>query len=93
MDRPPHLRVKPNSEPAKCPHCLRVIFSRRSAKCEWCNEPLPEELLLTEDEKEAIDAELAEMAQDRQERKAKEEEEREKQRRNAASSGMIFTGL
>ncbi len=37
-----------------CPHCCRIITNRKNNICEYCKEILPEELLLSEEQKEAL---------------------------------------
>lgn len=39
----------------KCPKCKRLLYTRQSKKCQFCGAELPEELLLTEEEKEKYD--------------------------------------
>ena len=40
-----------------CPECSRTIFNRRNKRCEFCGAVLPESLLLTRAEMDAIDHE------------------------------------
>ena len=38
-----------------CPSCERAILSRRNKRCSFCQEPLPDELLFTPAQVEAIE--------------------------------------
>ncbi|MDH3590413.1 MAG: hypothetical protein OER88_00945 [Planctomycetota bacterium] len=41
----------------KCPSCSRTVFNRRRKDCEFCGAAIPKELLRTDEEQAAIDAE------------------------------------
>lgn len=38
-----------------CPNCERPIYNRRVTKCEFCSEPIPEELLYSAEELKQLD--------------------------------------
>ena len=65
-----------------CPHCHKVLYSRRP-RCEHCGETLPPEYLIPDPNeealKEAIEESKAYLAQRRKEEE--EEEDEEEQRR------------
>lgn len=42
----------------QCPNCNFPVFNRRVVKCESCKEPLPQEMLYSKEQAEAIDAEF-----------------------------------
>ena len=42
----------------KCGACGRIIFNRRLTACEFCNAPIPKELLYTDEERRKIDREV-----------------------------------
>lgn len=70
-----------------CPSCHRLLYSRRHKTCGFCGEKLPAEVLFTEEEIAAIDAEQKAMAIRRAKAKAKEEEEKKNQ---AAGDGGMY---
>jgi hypothetical protein len=76
MIEPRRVRIELASEPRRCPACQRVIYQRRRPICEFCDEPIPEELQLSEAEVGAINVELAEMQLRRQQDKEREEEKK-----------------
>ena len=41
----------------KCPSCRKTIFNRRIPNCEFCGFKLPEELILSEQDKESLNKE------------------------------------
>jgi hypothetical protein len=84
MIEPRRVRIELASEPRCCPACQRVIYQRRRPVCEFCDEPIPEELQLTEAEVGAINVELAEMSLRRQQEKEREED---KKRQRGSSDG------
>jgi hypothetical protein len=84
MIEPRRVRIELASEPRRCPACKRVIYQRRRPICEFCDEPIPDELQLTDAELGAINVELAEMNLRRQQEKDFEEE---KKRKRSASTG------
>ena len=57
-----------------CPNCMVKIVMRRLGYCTTCKEPLPEEMLLSKEEIEALEKEEAEIRKRREEREKKEEE-------------------
>lgn len=71
-----------------CPHCHRLLYSRRHPLCGFCGGKLPAELLFTAEEIAALDAEKEELAKRRAKAKAKEEEEKKQQA--ASDSGMFI---
>jgi hypothetical protein len=46
-DTPLVRRIGPARQPARCPECHSVIYSRRHRFCGFCNHPLPDHLLFT----------------------------------------------
>ena len=36
--------------PFYCPHCARTLTNRKLKKCEWCLFPIPDELLLNDEQ-------------------------------------------
>lgn len=42
----------------KCPSCGKMVFNRRLENCEFCNAPLPKEIVYTPEERERIDREI-----------------------------------
>ena len=62
-----------------CPHCNRLIYSRRRKHCDFCGNELPPECLFSEDEIEELDRQRQLLAERRAAFKAKEEEEKKKQ--------------
>ena len=53
--------------PTDCPHCGRRIYARAGARerCEWCEQPLPDEYRYTDAELAVFDAAMAEIDRDR----------------------------
>lgn len=39
-----------------CPHCNKAIYNRRRDRCEFCEKPLPKELLLSPEQRAKLDA-------------------------------------
>jgi uncharacterized Zn finger protein (UPF0148 family) len=72
--------------PPKCPKCGSIIYSRRNVLCGVCGERLPEELLFTAEQRDAVDKTLREL----------KEREKEMHRRDAErpidSGGVIDIG-
>ena len=56
----------------KCPKCGSVIYSRSNVLCGNCGERLPEELLFSPDQRQAVQKQLSEMK-----KRAREARERE----------------
>lgn len=52
----------------RCPACGFRIFNRRVARCESCSAPLPAELLLSRDERAALDAQHEKSKKEREAR-------------------------
>ena len=75
-----------------CPHCHRLLYSRRHKKCGHCGGVLPPEVLFSEDEISAIKAEQEAIAMRRAKAKAKEEEE-EKKRKAAQDANSYMPPL
>ena len=71
----------------RCPECGFRIFNRRVPRCESCGAALPEELLLTAEEKAALDAEHEESATRRAEQARKV-----KHRGHGGDDGMLLGG-
>jgi hypothetical protein len=67
----------------KCPHCQRLLYSRRHKKCGFCGKELPPEVLFSEDEVEAIKAEQEDIAK----RRAADKEEEEEKRKRGSGEG------
>jgi hypothetical protein len=91
MIEPRRVRIELASEPRRCPACQRVIYQRRRPICEFCDEPIPEELQLSDKELGAINVELAEMNLRRQQEK-ETDEEKKKQRNGPATGGGDLGG-
>lgn len=72
----------------RCPECGFQIFNRRVARCESCGSPLPEELLLTAEEKAALDAEHEQSAKRRA-----EEARKAKRRGDGDGEGLLDAGV
>jgi hypothetical protein len=70
-----------------CPSCQRLLYSRRHKHCGFCGAKLPAEVLFSDEEIAAIEAEQEAMAIRRAKDKAKEEEEKKNQ---AAGDGGMF---
>lgn len=73
----------------RCPKCDFQIFNRRVSKCESCHSPLPAELLLTTQEKAALDAEHEKNAKKRAEEARKEKNKSN----NGGGEGLIGGGI
>ena len=61
-----------------CPSCNRLLYSRTHKSCGFCGAELPPEVLFSDDEIAAIQAEQAAMAIRRAKDKATDEEDRKK---------------
>jgi hypothetical protein len=78
----------------KCGACGRIIFNRRLTACEFCNAPIPQELLYTEEDRQRIDGEVkaeirrqfAERQKEREKGKEKEGEEAQGKEKDAKRS-------
>jgi hypothetical protein len=75
----------------QCPECKRPLASRRHKKCQYCGAELPESLLYTKSEIEALNREWEKsQAKRKADGKERDEEERKKQDDGgAAAAGMI----
>ncbi|HEV7403542.1 MAG TPA: hypothetical protein VGO11_11465 [Chthoniobacteraceae bacterium] len=62
-----------------CPHCHRLLYSRRWKDCGFCGKELPPECRFSEDEIEEMDRERELLEKRRAAFKAKEEEEKKRQ--------------
>lgn len=69
-----------------CPHCRRLLYSRRRGTCGYCGGKLPEEVRLSEAEVAAQRVEMEAMERRRAQAREKAEEERETTRKR--DSGM-----
>ena len=69
-----------------CPHCQRVLYSRKRKTCGFCGKELPPECLFSEMEMAKINAEQQAIEQRRKDDKAKEE----KNRKGKASHPNVF---
>jgi hypothetical protein len=47
----------------KCPKCGSIIYSRRNVLCGVCGGRLPDELLFTPEQRQAVDQDLQELKQ------------------------------
>lgn len=73
----------------KCPKCGRALLSRRNPLCGYCGEALPKELLLTDEERSAVDKEI-----DKARRRKREAEEREPEKSGDGGAAVMgFTML
>ena len=64
-----------------------MIFNRRLAACEFCNAPIPQELLYTEDERRRIDREVKDEIHRQMVALQKEQKkERDKEKKDANAS-------
>ena len=72
-----------------CPHCDRLLYSRRSRTCHFCGGVLPAEVRLSDDEIAKQKAEQFAMDQRRAAEKAQEEEEREAAARRGDGGGAF----
>jgi hypothetical protein len=61
-----------------CPHCNRLLYSRRHKTCGFCGGALPPEFVFSEEKIAELDAEKEAIAERRAQAKAKEEEERQR---------------
>jgi hypothetical protein len=66
-----------------CPHCQRLLYSRRHQTCGFCGGELPAECLLSEYEVAEIKEEQQEIAA----RRARDKEKEEEVRRQSSGSG------
>jgi hypothetical protein len=81
----------------KCGACGRIIFNRRLTACEFCNAPIPQELLYTEEERQKIDGEVkaeirrqfAERQKEREKGQQTEEDEEEQKKEAKRSDPTI----
>jgi len=48
-----------------CQHCDRIVFNRRLSKCEFCGGELPDSVVLSAAQIEAIDKEKKKLHNDR----------------------------
>jgi hypothetical protein len=71
-----------------CPSCNRLLYSRRHKTCGFCGAELPAEVLFSEEEIAAIEAEQKAIAVRRAKAKAREEEEKKNQ--SSGDSGMFI---
>lgn len=62
-----------------CPHCQRLLYSRRHKACGFCGKTLPSEFLFTAAEAAKVKKAQEAIEQRRVLAKAKEEEERKQQ--------------
>jgi hypothetical protein len=74
----------------RCPVCARAILNRRLPSCEFCDAPLPEELLLSEVQQCAADLEVR--VRDRAKIRATREREA-RRRAEARERGFWNPGL
>ena len=73
--------------PPKCPKCGSIIYSRRNVLCGVCGERLPEELLFTPEQREAVDKTLRELKE-----REKEMHRRDAERPSFGSGDVIDMG-
>lgn len=66
----------------KCPECGSVVYSRKNVLCAVCGQRLPDELLFTPAEREAVEQEMKELKHREQLARAKEEKEAEERARD-----------
>ena len=71
-----------------CPSCNRLLYSRRHKTCGFCGAELPAEVLFSEEEIAAIEAEQKAIEVRRAKAKAREEEEKKNQ--SSGDSGMFI---
>ncbi len=71
----------------RCPECGFRIFNRRVPRCESCGSLLPEELLLTAEERAALDAAYEKSATQRA------EQARAKRRAGRGDSDVLIDGF
>ena len=69
-----------------CPACGALIYSRRARLCDGCRAPIPEELRITGEQAQKIDALMKGMQENI---KRMEQEEREDAIRNARRGGFM----
>jgi hypothetical protein len=69
-----------------CPKCSELITSRRRGYCTSCQEPLPDEMLLTKEELDALEA----MDKEREEKQKKRIEAEEEKRRTESDDDSFF---
>jgi hypothetical protein len=53
----------------KCPKCGSIIYSRRNVLCGVCGERLPDELLFTPKQRQAVEQDLEKLKQQEQDSK------------------------
>ncbi len=70
-----------------CPHCHRLLYSRRRKTCGYCGGELPDEVRLSEDEITAM--KIEQQAIETRRALAKEKDEEEKRRRSSDSGGFL----
>jgi len=66
----------PVRKASHCPHCGRVLYSRKQAHCGYCQGVLPRGVRFNEEQIEAIEAEISAIERERQQRREEEERER-----------------
>ncbi len=69
-----------------CPHCQRLLYSRRHPNCGFCGGDLPPEVMLEEHIIAELKEEQAQIAARRARNEAKDEEERRKNADLSANS-------
>jgi hypothetical protein len=69
----------------KCPKCGSIIYSRRNVLCGVCGERLPDELLFTPQEREAVERELQDLNDE-------EKKMREAEKQKSSDSGYVDFG-
>ena len=69
----------------KCPKCGSVIYSRRNVLCGMCGERLPQELLFTPQEREAVERDLQKL-------KEREKKMRQDESERSPDSGYVDFG-
>lgn len=69
-----------------CPHCDRVVYSRKRGVCGYCGGELPAEMLFSAEEIAAMDAEK--QAMERRRLAAHEEEKAEEENRGKRLRGV-----
>jgi len=71
---------------AQCPHCQRVLYNRRLARCGYCGALIPVELRFTPEEIATLDRKMAEWEAERLQRERLAEADA-KQRNQDAGAG------
>jgi hypothetical protein len=69
----------------KCPKCGSIIYSRRNVLCGVCGERLPDELLFTPEEREAVERDLQALKEEKQKM-------REAEKRKSSDFGNVDIG-